>query len=162
MNKCGGSLGFRKGAVIASLNINSLPLYKDELSAFINDKGIHILALNETKLDRKTPTQLLNMKNYKIEREDPHKHGGGVAMYIRDSINHSRCDDFPLNGLELVCIEIKPVKASPFIIVAWYQPPSDPVATFKKLEQVRKRKQRDSSLGGHRLRSVSSRARSIP
>ena len=46
-----GSLGFRKGMVIASLNVNSLPLHKDELSAFINDKGVHILALNETKLD---------------------------------------------------------------------------------------------------------------
>ena len=78
----------------------------------------------------------MNIKNYKIEREDRNRHGGGVAIYIRESINHSRRDDIPLNGLELVCIEIKPVKASPFIVLAWYRPPSDPVATFEKLEQV--------------------------
>ena len=131
-----GSLGFRKGMVIASLNVNSLPLHKDELSAFINDKGIHILALNETKLDKKTPKQLMNIKSYKIELEDRNRHGGGVAIYIRESINHSRRDDIPSNDLELVCIEIKPVKASPFIVLAWYRPPSDPVATFEKLEQV--------------------------
>ena len=51
MTKHAGSLGFRKGMVIASLNVNSLPLHKDEISAFIKDKGIHILALSETKLD---------------------------------------------------------------------------------------------------------------
>ena len=122
--------------VIAPLNVNSLPLHKDELSAFIKDKGIHILALNETKLDKKTPKQLMNIKNYKIERKDRNQHGGLVAIYIRESINHSRRDDIPLNGLELACIEIKPVNASPFIVVAWYRPPSDPVATFEKLEQV--------------------------
>ena len=85
VTKHAGSLGFRKGMVIASLNVNSLPLHKDELSAFIKDKGIHILALNETKLDKKTPKQLMNIKTCKIEREDRNKHGGGVAMYIREN-----------------------------------------------------------------------------
>ena len=42
-----GSLGFRKGMVIASLNVNSLALHKNELSLFINDRGIHM------KLDKK-------------------------------------------------------------------------------------------------------------
>ena len=131
-----GSLGFRQVMVIASLNVNSLPLHKDELSMFINDRGIHILALNETKLDKKHQIKLINIKNYKIEREDRNKHRGGVAIYIKESINQSQRYDIPLNGLELVCMEIKPVKASPFVVIAWYRPASDPVATFAKLEQV--------------------------
>lgn len=78
----------------------------------------------------------MNIKDYEIEREDRNRHGGGVPVYIREIINHSRREDIPLNDLELVCIEIKPVKASPFIVVAWYRPTSDPVVTFEKLEQV--------------------------
>ena len=84
------------------------------------------------------------MKNCKFERGNRNKHGGGVAIYIRESINHSRRDDIPLNGLELVCIEIKPVKASPFAVVTWYRPLSDPVATFEKLEQVLQFLRRDN------------------
>ena len=44
---------FAKGMVIASLNINSLLLHKDEVSSFINEKGIHVLALNKTRVERK-------------------------------------------------------------------------------------------------------------
>ena len=130
------TLGFAKGMVIASLNINSLPLHKDEVSSFINEKGIHVLALNETKVERKMGNTLLNINGYKIEREDRNNRGGGVAIYVKSSINYARRKDIPLDALELVCIEIKPVKASPFIIIAWYRPPSDPILTFDKLEKV--------------------------
>ena len=39
-------------------------------------------------------------------------------------------------GLEIICVEIKPLKCRPFIIVAWYRPPSDPVISFDLLEKV--------------------------
>ena len=122
--------------VLASLNINSLLLHKDELASILLEKGIHIMALNETKLDKKMPKNILAIPNYKLEREDRNRHGGGVAVYIRDSIKHTRREDIPKSGLELVCVEVQPVKASPFLVIAWYRPPSEPVASFEKLEQV--------------------------
>ena len=130
------SLAFRKGMVIASLNINSLLLHEDELASILFEKGIHIMALNETKLDKMMPKNLLDIKTYKFEREDRSRHGGGVAVYIRDSIKYTRRDDVPINGLELVCIEVQPVKASPFLVIAWYRPPNEPVASFEKFEQA--------------------------
>ena len=130
------SLAFRKGMVIASLNINSLLLHKDELASILFEKEIHIMALNETKLDKKMAKYLLEIKSYKFEREDRNRHSGGVAVDIRDSIKYTRRDDVPINGLELVCIEVQPVKASPFLVIAWYRPPSEPVASFEKFEQV--------------------------
>ena len=69
--------------VIASLNINSLPLHKDEVSSFINKKGIHVLALNETKVEWKMGNNLLNIKGFKIEREDRSNRGGGVASLLK-------------------------------------------------------------------------------
>ena len=94
------------------------------------------MALNETKLDKKMPKNILAIPNYKLEREDRNRHGGGVAVYIRDSIKHTRREDIPKSGLELVCVKVQPVKASPFLVIAWYRPPSEPVASFEKLEQV--------------------------
>ena len=44
---------------IASLNINGLRSHHDEIKLLLNDQGIHILALNETKLDASIPKNLL-------------------------------------------------------------------------------------------------------
>ncbi len=53
---------------------------------------------------------------------------------MRNSLKHNRRTDIPEKSLELVCIEIEPVRARPFLIFAWYRPPSAPVESFKKLE----------------------------
>ena len=78
----------------------------------------------------------MNIKGLKTERKDRKKRGGRVAVYIKGSLNHSRRKDIPLDDLEVVCIETKALKASPFIIIAWYRPPSDPISTFEKFEKV--------------------------
>ena len=36
----------------------------------------------------------------------------------------------------MICIEIEPPKSRPFIIVAWYRPPSEPVDIFAKMQQI--------------------------
>ena len=43
--------GQKKGLFIASLNINALRHHLDEIASFLNNKGIHVLAFNETKVD---------------------------------------------------------------------------------------------------------------
>ena len=41
-----------------------------------------------------------------------------------------------MSDLELVYLEIEPLKSSPFIIIAWYRPTSSSVDLFAKLERV--------------------------
>ena len=65
-------------------------LHKDELSSILFEKGIHIMALNETRLDKMMPKNLLDIKTYKLKREDRNRHGGGVAVYIKDNIKYTR------------------------------------------------------------------------
>ena len=48
--------------------------------------GIQILALNETKLDPEFPKELTSMSGYQQERLERTCNGGGVSIYIRDSI----------------------------------------------------------------------------
>ncbi len=129
-------LGFRKGMVIASLNINGLRGKFDEIQLLMHEMGLHILALNETKLDPSYSKQLTTVAGFQQQRLDRTCNGGGVAIYIRDSIKYKIRDDVPIDNLELICIEVQPPRAKSFLVVAWYRPPGDPVGSYDKLEKV--------------------------
>ena len=73
---------------------------------------------------------------YEHEQREGTCRGGSVSIYIIDSINNTRLYDLPENNLELFCVEIIPPQSRPFIIIAWYRPPNDPVASFDKLEKI--------------------------
>ena len=102
----------------------------------LRDFGIQILALNETKLDPDYPKELTSVAVYQQERLDRTCNGGGVSKYVRDSIKYKRRLDIPSDDLELICIEVDPPKSMPFLVLAWYRPPSAPVASFNKLEKA--------------------------
>ena len=62
--------------------------------------------------------------------------GGGVSIYIRNSIKYKPCPDVPPDDLNIICSEVQPHKSKPFLVLAWYRPPRDPVASFDKLEKI--------------------------
>ena len=62
--------------------------------------------------------------------------GGGVFMYIHDSIKCKRRLDVPSDDLEVIGTEDEPPKRKSFFVLAWYRAPSDPVGSFTKLEEV--------------------------
>ena len=121
---------------IASLNVNGLRSHLDEIKLLIKDQGIHILALNETKLGPDYPKQLTGVAGYQQERLERTCNGGGVSIYIRKSIKYKPRSDVPTDDLEIICIEVEKPKSKSFLVLAWYRPPSDPVASFDKLEKV--------------------------
>ena len=130
------TLGHRKGMTIASINVNSLLLHIDEVRMLVNELGIHILALNETKLDKSIDDSLVGIEGYTIKRCDRDRHGGGVAIYIKDTMldKSTMREDLPKSNLEFVCIEIKPFRAAPFFVMAWYRPPNVSVDAFDQME----------------------------
>ena len=67
---------------------------------------------------------------------DRNKHGGGVAMYIKEGIKYIVRSDLPIHNLELICIEVQPLRSEPFNIVSWYRPPNAPIDSFLQLEKV--------------------------
>ena len=129
-------LGFRKGMAIATLNIYRLTTHIDELRLVMEEKNIHILAINETKLDELMPASLVSVDGYSLEREDRNFFGGGVAIYIKNTINYEVIKNIPETTLEILCIKILPKQAEPFVIVSWYRPPLSQVACFEELENV--------------------------
>ena len=66
-----------------SLNINGLQSHLDEVQLLAIDLGIHILALNETKLDPDFPKELTSVAGCQQERLDRTYNGGGASINIR-------------------------------------------------------------------------------
>ena len=115
---CHQHMGYRKGMAIASLNVNGLRSHLDEVKILMTDLGIHILALNETKLAPDYPKELTNVAGYQQERLDRTCNGGGVSIYIRDSIKYKPWPDVPADDLEIICIEVEPPKSKSFLVLA--------------------------------------------
>ena len=67
-DSCHQHLGFKTGMALASLNVNGLRSHFDEVELLIRSQGIHLLALNETKLDPNYPKDLTNIPGYQQER----------------------------------------------------------------------------------------------
>ena len=44
-------------------------------------KGIHILAINETKLSLDIPDSIITINDFELEKLDRIEHGGGVAFF---------------------------------------------------------------------------------
>ena len=80
-----------------------------------------------------TPKSMVTIMN-DIDRN---RHGGGVCIYLKSSINYEMLD-VPSHqvGLELISLEIKPKCAKSFILIAWYRPPKHDISSIHKIEDV--------------------------
>ena len=88
--------------------MNGLRSHQDEIQLRLRDHDIHIIAINEIKLDPNYSTQLTRINGFEHERKDRAPNVGGVAIYIKDSIRYKLRNDIPDCDLELFCIEILP------------------------------------------------------
>ena len=79
---------------------------------------------------------MTSIAGYQQERLERTCNGGGVSIYVRDSIKYKPRPDVPVEDLEIICIEVEPPNSRSILVLAWYRPPSDPVVSFDKLEKV--------------------------
>jgi hypothetical protein len=106
------------------LNINSLLKHIDELRVLLANSSIDILAINESKIDDSIPDNEINIVGYIMVRNDRNRNGGGVVLYITDTISFSERKDLVPEPLEMICIEVhRPYKVA-FLISTWYRPPN--------------------------------------
>lgn len=124
---------------MGSLNINSLSKHIDELKIYMEDGIFDVLAINETKLDQYDADSLINLPGYTCVRQDRNKSGGGVCIYIRNSINFTRKFALEDDDLELISIEITKPNSTPFLLTTWYRPPKSPDIVFDKFEEFLKK-----------------------
>ena len=122
----------KRGLLICSLNAPSLRKHKDEIEVLMRENKIDILALNETKFDSKTEEEQVSIPGYTVLRCDRNSHGGGVAIYLRDTLNFEHRTNLKTDNLEM----LKPKCSKPFILLAWYRPPNYETETLTEVNTL--------------------------
>ena len=98
----------------------------------LKDNDIDIIGLCETRLDDKIKDSEVSIPGYQIYRNDPDSKGGGVAIYVKETI--------PQPNVKLLCLKVAPKHGKSFFVVCWYRPPTSGVDTpaFNQLRDILK------------------------
>ncbi len=68
------------------INVRSLLPKIDMVRIWAKSTNVDIMVLSETWLGRSTPDSYIYMEGYNIFRTDRHAKGGGVAIYVKNSL----------------------------------------------------------------------------
>ena len=106
-----------------SLQPDDRSLKLDELhSTLCVNNNFDVICISETWLDDSISDDDIALPEYQVHRRDRNRHGGGVAIYTNNSLPVKYLDDFNIDGIELVCVEIK-FNAKSILIACCYRPP---------------------------------------
>ena len=95
----------------------------DEVRFLADTENMDIITLSETWLDESFPDQLLTVSGFQPPlRSDRNSHGGGVAIYVKDSIPCTRRLDLESVHCEFTWAEISTNRGLAFVGV-YYRPP---------------------------------------
>ena len=114
-----------KGLNIMHLNIHYLYPKLDELKILLSQKAeIDIICLCETFLNDEFSNNELHLENYQLFRKDRNTNGGGLVIYVRESLRVSVREDLQVEGVESMWLEIKHKAQKSFLLGYTYRPPS--------------------------------------
>ena len=102
----------------------------------MHDNSIHVLALNETLLDDSVSDTEVRVQDYDLLRKDRNRNGGGVAIYVHNSIIYEKINSDVFDSLELILIKIRPKSSSPFLFMSWYRPPDSKIELLDHYERA--------------------------
>ena len=83
---------------------------------------------------------MVSIEGYRMYRKDRDCNGGGVAMYVKESLPEPAIK-LTSDKLELIALEVSPSDhARPFAIVCWYRPPTAGIddTAFENLREILK------------------------
>ena len=115
---------------IMYFNARSLLPKLDELMVLADDSNPDVICITETWLSGEISDNELSIVGYLLYRRDRDRHGGGVLLYVRESIQVKlppQCPDLELLTLSLY-------KGNNRICLAvFYHPPSTPTLVFSQV-----------------------------
>ena len=123
-----------KGFKVGHLNIASLPKHIEELKIFLNEITFDVLCINETRLNDLIENRSVEIPGYDIVRRDRNRHGGAVAIYIRNNLVYINRKDLMPDILEAICIEVKKPRMKPLLVCSWYRAPDLSAEIFDHFE----------------------------
>ena len=111
--------------IIGHYNINSIRHKFYEMKHLLLEQYAQIFGISETKIDSTFLDSQFYIKNYKLYRQDRNTNGGGIMVYINDSIPHRMLKDFSGShgGIDFLTFELL-IKSRKWYISYIYRPPS--------------------------------------
>ena len=117
----------QKGLKFCHLNVASLLKNLDEIRLLLKENDIDVFALNETRLDDNVSDSEISIPGYNIVRKDRNRAGGGVAMYVKNSMDFQVVEHYALTKMEATCIKICIPNSQPIFCLNWYRPPNSKI-----------------------------------
>lgn len=115
----------QKGLSFVHANMRSLIPKLPEVRILLSRTKTAVFAASETWLDASVKDAEVNIPGFNVIRHDRNRNGGGVALYIRDSIAFNPRPDLVVDGLEATWVELLLPKTKGILICAIYRPPAD-------------------------------------
>ena len=86
----------KSNIIVSHVNINSLKHKFDYFHEILSEGLLDVLCVTETKLDDTYSSSLFYCKGFKCHRKDRTARSGGIMVFIRDDIPHTRmqCHEF--------------------------------------------------------------------
>ena len=122
---------FISGLKFISMNINSIRGKKLELLAFPDFHQLHVVAIQETKIDSSVAASGLFTETcpYSVHRKNRNIHGGGVKLLVHKHISHMPITELEIDS-ESIWVKVFANKTSHFV-ASWYRPPGSTSEEFQ-------------------------------
>ena len=85
-----------KNMIIGQYNVNSIRNKFIEIKPIFDLQLCDILGVSETKLDDSFPLSQFCVENYKLHRQDRNDKGGGIMIYVKDTIPHKIVKEYKI------------------------------------------------------------------
>ena len=132
---------------IGHINIRSLRHKLCEVESIMIEQQLDILAVSETWLDNSVSDLEVHIRGTILYRRDrpcmtscscltacgPCKKGGGVCLYVKETLRVSLDERYSHDALELLCIRCTPQRGSEILIGCIYRPPGQSVDYWDSL-----------------------------
>ena len=117
---------YQNNPIIGYLNVNSLRNKINDLRKIYRKTQIHVLCIDETKLDESFPDAQFHTKGYRYLafRKNCNKNGGRKIVYVKEGILAKRILEYQNINIETICIEIT-ISKRKWCLTFAYRPPYD-------------------------------------
>ena len=117
---------------ILHFNVRSLLPKMDLLHGTCGAQNPDVICVTETWLGEEINNSEISLPGYNIVRLDRHRHSGGVAIYVKNTIDYNVVLCGPEN-LEFLLVSVNYCNCK-LPIGLWYRPPNTPTTIFDTLQ----------------------------
>ena len=129
------SLSEHPGLKVGHMNVNGLRGKLSEVKMLLQNTGLDILAITETKITGDTTDDDIGIDGYCIVRKDRNSNGGGVMLYYKDTlIAYGERKLKVLENIEGIFINVKS-QSQTWLVASVYRPP-DNYAFYDKFNDM--------------------------